>query len=42
MDFLSARNVATLPPPKYPTYSKGITRVIGRDIRARVEGNRAG
>ena len=42
MGFLSARNAAALPSPERPACSKRITHVVGRDIRTRVEGSRAG
>jgi hypothetical protein len=40
MGFLSARNAATLPPAEYPACPEGTSRVVGRDIRARIEGYR--
>src|SRR5258708_1592453 len=42
MGLLSARCAATLHPLKDPAGPGGIAQVVGRDIRARVEGNREG
>ena len=42
MGFLSTRNPTALPPSERPACFKGITHVVGRDIRACVEGNSDG
>ena len=39
MGFLSARNASAVPPAEYPVCLESTSRVVGRDIRARIEGN---
>ena len=42
MGLLPARNIAILPPTERPTCPYRIARILGRDLRVRVEGDRGG